>query len=496
LSAFLFIKSQIDARENPVNNYLDVVLHHENALEAPLVFRKPTLTDLCVTVTRLIRFEAPPRHPVIHLKRFLQHCLISTPASKKSFHLLKTVCLEAISQALWHFTLDSSEWDLPNVQDDQLSLLLVLEKLSEFSPALFLEADLLLQETCQSNTLHSAYYQQDLTRERAIEILEKQHYRTDFLQKLPPEQWQTGYVLCQQLNTILPWTAFLESCSPTLLSRFPEVQRLKCLKEQLAGQVEMMPSVSLKTTSFFNGNGMAFKKSSILFETLKEWQHSILNATNNASYPSEIPGTILPDQTATATRPVRQMVLVEGETEKLLLPLHAMLLSHSFNTLGILLCPVGGKSNMMAYYQNYANGFMGNLYVLLDNDARDIVQALRQHQRPNDCISIIDAGEFEDLYHLAVVQTVINTVFQPYPAVTPELLATIQVKYKTTGMVQLLKALWIELKLGSFDKILFARQYAETLQNNLKGIQDNPSQWISTTMIALIEEVVSLKQTA
>lgn len=469
MEPFVFTTANIQASENPVSHYLEVVLKNEQALEVPLVFRKPTLTDLCVTITRLFRFEAPPKHHIFVLDRFAKHCLIASSGAKKALHHINVLNLEVICLALWYFSLDLKQVRHVPIQDERLMLLLMLEKLSEFLPEIFLKADFLLQESRQFSTLHGHYYKGELTAARALEVLQNLNCRTDFLQDLPANAWQTGYVLCRQLSTILPIHQLLAQCSPELLDRFPEVNRL-------VGLSSMVEPCATSTTGV--------PVSLPILEAIQSFQNKLFSSRNTCS-------PFLKDGTEVLMRPVRQILLVEGETEKLLLPLHASLLGYSFNQLGILLCPVGGKSNMKTCYQNYANGFSGSIYALLDQDATDIVNDLTVSKRSSDYIMSLQVGEFEDLYHLDIIQQVINTVFQPYPVVHLKDLEEIQAEYETVGIVQLLKAVWQHLKLGSFDKVVFARHYGEVLQKNSMTSGGNETLWITSSMETLIKHMLS-----
>src|SRR5262249_16169680 len=72
--------------------------------------------------------------------------------------------------------------------------------------------------------------------------------------------------------------------------------------------------------------------------------------------------------------------------------------------------------------------------------------------------------EFEDLYDLNLILRAINRHYQPYPEVTRERFQELAEASQAKGRVQALKVLWQSYNQGSFDKIEFARRYAEMIK--------------------------------
>jgi hypothetical protein len=184
-------------------------------------------------------------------------------------------------------------------------------------------------------------------------------------------------------------------------------------------------------------------------------------------------------------RPVREMVIVEGETERRLLPLFARSAGIDFEGLGVFVLPAGGKNQVSALYSRLSDVLNGPIFVLLDTDAMEAGDAVKKQLRAGDAVYVLSEGEFEDTYDPALVVKTINRHFQPHPPLTQQSLAQLMRDNNYTGRVELLKALWVDHHWGQFDKTDFALKMAEAL--SLQGANMRPPDSIRKLLEAIMK---------
>jgi hypothetical protein len=150
------------------------------------------------------------------------------------------------------------------------------------------------------------------------------------------------------------------------------------------------------------------------------------------------------------------LVLVEGQTEERLLPLLGQQVG--IDPQQWWCCPVGGKSQMLATYEQAQYLLSLPIVVVLDADAYPVYQQLLERLRPQDRICLLADGELEDHLDPQWLADTLNKAFALHPALEAEY-------FNTGNRVQRLKALWRERQLGVFDKTTLASLLAETLRN-------------------------------
>jgi hypothetical protein len=233
----------------------------------------------------------------------------------------------------------------------------------------------------------------------------------------------------------LPWSDLLAKLTGPDLEKFPRLAWLKAVQALLQKQPWIRTPLNGQTLSAMVAQLKLLLQTEDIAEIAQEFD--------------------LP-------RPVRELVIVEGETEKLLLPLFAQAMGLNFSRLGIKVLPAGGKNHVLSLYKAHARTLQIPICVILDSDAAEIASELQGHQRSQDCIFQIEEGEFEDLYDLGLTLKTINRHYQPFPEVTPARYRELAEAQNVRGRVQMLKLLWQAYNLGSFDKVEFAGKYADT----------------------------------
>jgi hypothetical protein len=174
-------------------------------------------------------------------------------------------------------------------------------------------------------------------------------------------------------------------------------------------------------------------------KSLKQWQ-------------TKLPGHFLPDL----------IVLVEGPTEIILLPLLALRLGIDLNALGAMLIAAGGANQVAKKYVQLRETVAIPIFCLLDHDAEQQRSLIASQLRPEDHLYTLKEGEIEDLIRIDSFVPLINRY-----------LATVQ--YGASGLkpveesdfepglsrTAVLEKLWRQRNLGKFDKVGFAKFIAE-----------------------------------
>lgn len=160
----------------------------------------------------------------------------------------------------------------------------------------------------------------------------------------------------------------------------------------------------------------------------------------------------------------RLLVLVEGPTEALLLPEMARQMGFNFNESGIHLVVAGGSKPVAGKYLDYATSIKLPIVAVLDADAADYAEIIRQSLRNGDYLFVFK-GEIEDVFEEAWFLDLIYEFLQlqceqsvsSQEAVAESLAAN-------PRRVESLNILWRKHGLGDFDKIGFAKFLVHKLQ--------------------------------
>jgi hypothetical protein len=425
------------APQNPEKSrIIEVTIPDERYRETPLLFKVPAWDNLAASANRLLKFEFPPTREVRVYERLIKTNGVSTGLSKKILESLPVPWLETIYRELWQPVCGR----VCSSQNDWLTLFMLVEEISEFNAEQWVQQDIRLLGERDTGAMHSYYYRGVLNRENLMALLSGHGYRTDFLTALEDSAaedeatLQLAYLACRRLSRPLPWVELLAQLQPADLLKSPRLTRLKGIQALLSA------------TSWAVG---PLAPADLLTAT----EH--VQALQQQAEVAEVAAL------SGIPRPVKELVIVEGETEKLLLPLFAEAMGLDFNALGISILPAGGKNHVLALYRENARNLRVPICVLLDSDAEEIVDELSASPRPQDYIFHIAEGEFEDMYDLELILKVINLNYQPYPELTLESFKEMARSSNAKGRVHMLRVVWQAYNLGSFDKIDFAGKYAE-----------------------------------
>lgn len=416
---------------------------------------------MLASANRLLKFEFPVLRDQRVYERLIKLNILSTGLSKRTLETLPLPYLEMTYRRLWECFLDTQKPVAP--ENELLALFLMVEEMCAFSPPEMVREDIQLLGMQEAGPMHSYYYQGPLEYRNLMTFLTRQQYRTDFLEGLAPpnsassepagsddakasgiddeSSLQLAYLACRRLNQPLPWLELLASLNETELTRYPRLRRLKAVAEILPSHVEI--PLPLQPQSLQN----AVRQVEVF-----------LNSPELARTATE----------AGIPRPIRELVIVEGETEKMLLPLFATTMGLDFNALGVEILPAGGKNNVLSLYGEHSRRLGIPICIVLDSDAEEVARELRPLLRAGDAVFQIAEGEFEDTYDIKLILATINQNYQPYPELTAKSFRELAKENSAQGQVQALRVVWQSYGLGSFDKIDFAQKYAEAFQQSAK----------------------------
>jgi hypothetical protein len=444
---------------------IEVNLPDERHHTVNFTFKVPSRDNWLASANRLLKLEWPSRRASHVYERLLKTNAVSSGLSKKVLETLPLPSLETIYRELWppypHTTIQAA--------DEHLSLFLLAEEMSEFVPKNIVQEDIQLIGQREASTMHRYYYEGELTQADQIKFLAEQRYRTDFLESLneaSEHQLILAYLACRRLSRPLPWSALLESLSEAEVEKFPRLGRLHAILTLLQTERATQQSIQPNTLQASFSRMQALLNSAEVKAISAEWK--------------------LP-------RPVREVVLVEGATESLLLPFFAQAMGYDFNALGIEILPAGGKNHVLNLYREYRQHLAIPICVVLDWDAAEVAAELEDMLRPIDRVFRFTEGEFEDTYDLQSMLSTINQHYQPFPALTASRFREIGKEAQAKGRVQALRAVWQRYNLGTFDKIEFASFYAEHLQ--AAQAQGTPMQ-PPKTIRHLLEVLLAVRQSA
>lgn len=118
--------------------------------------------------------------------------------------------------------------------------------------------------------------------------------------------------------------------------------------------------------------------------------------------------------------PIQKVLLVEGITEEILLPVFSKYLGFDFYKEGIQIIPAGGKNQVVKMYYKMADELKIPIFLLLDKDAEDNINQIKPKLRKIDKIHLVSCGEFEDLLPKTLIIKTINNELNNFASISEE----------------------------------------------------------------------------
>ena len=172
--------------------------------------------------------------------------------------------------------------------------------------------------------------------------------------------------------------------------------------------------------------------------------------------------------------PVEKVVIAEGITEEILLPVFADILGYNFNENGVKILAAGGKNQVVKLYYKLYHDLKLPIFVLLDKDAESNEELINTRLRKQDEVYLLHSGEFEDLLPKKLIVKTVNNEFKNFISITEADL--------DTGMstVKTLEELFRDKCLHEFKKADFANR----IKGQIRSIND-----VSEEFKKIVEEI-------
>lgn len=213
-------------------------------------------------------------------------------------------------------------------------------------------------------------------------------------------------------------------------------------------------------------------KSSSLSEQLKShietWKLHLKN------HRKKLPGDFLPNT----------IVLVEGSSEKILVPVFCNLVNLDVNLKAVEVKACGGAKQVVKQYLNLRDIIELPIVSVLDADVFEESQILEESLRDIDSLHVLSSGELEDTYSRQSFLKIINLYLAKVGTTN---FLTVEELNTSSGRVEQMTKFWRKKKLGEFDKVEFAKIASQSL-----GAKDVPVDFIG--VIGSIKESIDAKR--
>ncbi len=160
--------------------------------------------------------------------------------------------------------------------------------------------------------------------------------------------------------------------------------------------------------------------------------------------------------------PIEKIILCEGITEEILLPVLSKLQGVDFSALGVHVLQAGGKNQVGKKYINVSEEIKKEVIILLDFDAEEVKNSIKSKLQEKDKICLIELGEFEDILPKDLIIDVLNENYKY------QLKEKIDEEYFEGGYVLAIKDIFREKALGDFKKSEFAKAVKKHLETTKK----------------------------
>lgn len=403
----------------------------QNTLADSTAYKPVLLPTLFSQLNKLFRLRLPSERDLLVWQTLEQKSLNIKPESNQGLFHHKQQAIGAIGVSLVEGTIE------PSAVDALLSLIMLVEDFAVFNHRHWFCESLKLIERHHQGGLHGHYFNTEASAESLKQLLAFEGYRTDCF------DWgfkdtQQAFLACLQLSQILPWQNILAHLPAANLNEQEDPLKYLYRLKRIAQFIEPLM-----------GNYPDLRQPYLGQAELTQLLNQITLWLNNEFA-----------QMARAlgmARPLKQLVLVEGATEELLLPIIANIMGQDFSHKAIGVTGVGGKNQMLDRFMNYTELLSIPVMVLLDKDAENLKQTLEPYKRTQDKILILSSGEIEDLYSTDLV---VKTIQRYYTQDIPEIKERLNADKSLVGQLQ---DLFQYCGLGRFNKAKFAKELGQIM---------------------------------
>ena len=172
--------------------------------------------------------------------------------------------------------------------------------------------------------------------------------------------------------------------------------------------------------------------------------------------------------------PINKVLIVEGITEEILIPVFSKLEKHDFFEEGIQIIPAGGKNQVVKLYYKLIEELKLPIFLLLDKDAEDNIQQIIPKLRTIDKIHLVSCGEFEDLLPKSLIIKTINRELTNFASIDDSdfekelsTVKNLENIFKTKGLYEFKKAEFAKL---IHDNITDTNDLSEEIKSIIKEL--------------------------
>lgn len=178
--------------------------------------------------------------------------------------------------------------------------------------------------------------------------------------------------------------------------------------------------------------------------------------------------------------PIEKVVITEGITEEILLPVFAEHLGLNFDKNGIQVISAGGKNQVVKLVYTLANQLKLPMFILLDNDAKENYEQILPKLREFDKIYLLSHGEFEDILPKELIIKTLNDYFKNLNIIEDN-------EFEDERMVKNLEEIFKKKGFHEFKKA----EFAQLVKNHISSGED-----LSDEIKLIIEELRKLTSSA
>ncbi len=169
---------------------------------------------------------------------------------------------------------------------------------------------------------------------------------------------------------------------------------------------------------------------------------------------SNLPGDFLPEI----------ILLVEGQTETILLPAFARILGTSLNALAVNVEACGGAQQVVRHYLTLRELTVLPIVCVLDSDVTESAEIIEDSLRSGDRLLMIGSGEIEDTFSDASFLRLIDLYLRRHGYLEPFTLEDLN--SRGASRTEVLDKKFKSRGWGAFDKVGFAKLVAENLRES------------------------------
>lgn len=177
--------------------------------------------------------------------------------------------------------------------------------------------------------------------------------------------------------------------------------------------------------------------------------------------------------------PIKKLVICEGITEEILLPVFADIVGYNFDNNGVYIISAGGKNQVVKLFYELAVALKIPIFVLLDSDAEQNYNEILPRLREADKIYLLSHGEFEDILSVKLIEKALKYSIENISDSPSE-------KYQESeSMVDYLENFYKTRGVHEFKKA----EFAQIVKKNVSGIED-----VSEEFVEIIHLIKNLKK--